>query len=84
MQTFIHKFLGSLTPRGGHHFDGMVTAARNCLELAYRFNEVDASAWAEAVEYRRMPFLVNIVYIHIYLGATITTSTLHVSYLNLR
>ena len=32
-----------LKPHGGHHFDGMVTAARHCLALAYKFNDVDAS-----------------------------------------
>ena len=32
-----------LRPRGGHHFDGMVTAAPNFLPLSYRFNNVDAS-----------------------------------------
>ena len=43
MQTFIHKSMYLLTPRGGHHFDGMVTAARNFLSLAYRS---DAASYA--------------------------------------
>ena len=32
-----------LRPHGGHHFDGMVTAARNFLSLAYR---ADAASYA--------------------------------------
>ena len=43
MQTFSHKFLRFSTPRDGHDFDGMVTAARNFLSLAYR---PDAASYA--------------------------------------
>ena len=32
-----------LRPHGGHHFDGMVTAADNVLLLSHRFSAVDAS-----------------------------------------